>query len=124
MIKFTTSIKKINESIKRDAHAQIKDIANDLFRRIVTRNPVDTGFSSSNWNIGYAANFKTRGSKKSPPQIVNKLQNTKKIPSNMKSIHISNGVNYIDYLEQGTATQAPRQFVALSVAEIRAKHGS
>ena len=118
MIKFTTSIKKINESIKRDAHAQIKDIANDLFRRIVTRNPVDTGFSSSNWNIGYAANFKTRGSKKSPPQIVNKLQNTKKIPSNMKSIHIS------EYLEQGTATQAPRQFVALSVAEIRAKHGS
>lgn len=126
-MKFRTSIDKTMQNIERDTHAQIKDVVNDLWRRIVSRNPVDTGFSSGNWNIGYKADFTVRGDKENPPEIRNPLQNVKRIPNNMTSIHITNGVDYIEVLEHGRvgnkgSLQAPNGFVGLSIAEIEAKY--
>ena len=123
MIKFKTSPKKFTENIQREVGVQVKDMVNDLFVRIVTRNPVDTGYSSGNWNVSYnKGDLSTRGSKENPPSPINKLQNAKGLWNRGKTIHIANGVEYIEVLEDGNDRNPPRKFVALSLAEIDAKY--
>jgi hypothetical protein len=123
-MKFTTSSKSIINSINKDTMKAIGSVVDELYTKIVERNPMDTGFSSQNWNGSYnRPDYKVRGDRKAPPSIENKIYGLIP-PANTKTIHLTNGVPYIEALEHGWSGQAPSGFVGLSVAEMEVKHGS
>lgn len=124
MIRLRTNVKEIKKGLFKDLSKQIGTFTDELFVKIVERNPYDTGFSSANWNASYnEPDFSVRGSKENVPGIENEIYGLP-IKEDTRTIHIANGVKYIEELEQGSSGQAPTGFVALSIAEMDAKYGN
>lgn len=97
---------------------QIK-VALELFTRIILKNPVDTGRSRGNWQIGIGASPTTILDERSSDEAINDgLSKLGAYTSGVVTIFITNNVNYISFLEEGSSTQAPRGMVAVSIEEV------
>jgi len=114
------NMNQLEKDIEQRAAKITQRTSEKLFKKIVTRNPIDTGFSSRNWNMTLdEADTSVRGDREQgiiptfPRNEVGELKNL------AKKIYLANGVNYIRDLEYGSASrQAPNGFVLLSVAEV------
>jgi len=112
-------IQRVMGQIEVKAAKETKRISTDLFKKIVTRNPVDTGFSSKNWNATLGkADTSVRGDRDKLDIPGAPQSDLDQIKDMSKTIHLANGVDYIRDLENGSSKQAPGGFVALSVAEV------
>ena len=81
---------------------------------MVLKTPVDTGRARSNWNAG----VNNVDPSVSPARDVTVLERAKAIISQLKggdSYFITNNVDYIKYLEEGSSDQAPEGMVAITL---------
>jgi len=127
LAQFNTSLMKAASKIDGEILDFIKTVAAEVFRRIVMRNPVDTGRSRGNWQIEFNSSaigiIPDERKNEWNAVLLRGLSRLDKIKlqditKNLNSIHITNNVNYISYLEDGRSKQAPNGFVALSLHEI------
>ena len=98
-----------------------KKITLEVFRRIVLKTPVDTGRARGNWLIGIGS---------VPQGVLDRLasgdgsgvvfEELAKLASlqPFSIVWITNNLDYIEFLEQGSSRQAPNGMVALSLAEV------
>jgi hypothetical protein len=83
-----------------------------LYKELIRTNPVATGFSHSNWNVSLGEpDLSVKG--KRDPHGSYAPDAEPKIPENPNNedMFVSNGVEYIQYLEEGTSSQAPDGFI-------------
>jgi len=127
LVQFNTSLMKAASKVDGEILDFIKTVAAEVFRRIVMKNPVDTGRSRGNWQIefnnpaiGIIPDEKRNEWNAVLLKGLSKLDKIKlqDITKNLNSIHITNNVNYISYLEDGRSKQAPRGMVAISLHEV------
>jgi hypothetical protein len=97
----------------------------EVYREITLRNPVDTGYSRSNWNMAVAtpdthvSGQKPEKGAKMPPKPVDNAV-LAAIDGKQKSF-VTNSLDYIRFLEEGSSQQAPSGFIAIALAKVEAK---
>ena len=84
-----------NEAILSDVKAAmdkvIEEVAAEVLERVKDLTPVDTGFAQSQWKLDEV---------------------------NEEGFEISNNANYIEYLENGSSTQAPNGMLGITLMEV------
>ena len=96
-----------------------KELSTTLLSKIVTRTPVDTGRARGGWIVGIGNSSIREGSlDRSGIPTINRGSAVIDRANINDRIFISNKVPYIRRLERGHSRQAPRGFVALSIAEL------
>jgi len=108
----------------------IKKFAFDLVKRIILKNPVDTGRSRAAWYVsfnrlgGWGTPTLKRSSKRLDPKAIAEgfskgkfIDHTKGFSN--KWVEMVNGVSYILFLEYGHSRQAPYGMVRMSMREMR-----
>ena len=102
----------------------LRRVAFEVFTRVVRRTPVDTGRARLSWNIArnqadesVAPENPSQGRRAltTSNQKLTRIRPDKR----MQPIHISNNLEYIRFLEEGSSTQAPQGMVAITLAEVQ-----
>lgn len=119
MSNFAVDISKFAEKVKDRQDLVMRKIVLELYNKIVQKTPVDTGRAQNNWNVGISTIDPTVTQEAvSNKQAV--IQKAQKIISKIKggdTIWITNNLNYITGLEDGSSDQAPAGMVAVTVRE-------
>lgn len=122
---FKADLNKFSRKVGVDIGLVVKKLAFDIFTGVVKKTPVDTGRARAAWNISAgkpdlsvpdAAQFKGSdgGGKRGPTFIPN--IGTSGI---FTKIFITNNLDYIEFLENGSSEQSPNGMVAVTLAESR-----
>lgn len=82
---------------------------------VVTKTPVDTGAARASWVVSVGAPSDAVPPPGSPPSVVSVA--AMKRPD---LVYIQSNIDYIEALENGHSSQAPRGMVAVTIAEIEA----
>lgn len=94
----------------------------DLFGRIITKTPVDTGFARGNWNLSFdkpdAGVSSEHADKGGGKVYARALAVAGQVPMAGRVMWITNGVPYINRLEYGHSKQAPAGMVRISLVEV------
>lgn len=112
---FALDLRKFREKTEKRTKDAFHKIALDIDRGVVLSTPVDTGRARGAWNVGINnVNLEetTLSPKKSIAGKVSEDEATIKTAENGDVIFISNNVDYIQYLEEGSSDQAPIGMVA------------
>tara|TARA_B100001059_G_C17567696_1_gene443340 strand:+ start:104 stop:454 length:351 start_codon:yes stop_codon:yes gene_type:complete len=94
----------------------VRKVSFDIWNDVTRLTPVDTGRARASWNVNEEyANLATKSEdyKGSGQGVVGKI-------SGKKDVIISNNVEYIVHLEDGSSTQAPAGMTKLAVANAAA----
>lgn len=117
--RFDCDIPALAKSIKQDADTMQRKIALEVFARLLAVTPVDTGRARAGWSVD------TRHGSFVPPKDESGYSFDRSmdvsphmIPKNAPVIVIYNNVEYIGFLNDGTSTQAPKQFVEIEVGNV------
>ena len=106
----------IADEINKEARALGINLLNGLTR--VT--PVDTGRARGNWFVGISGPVRTIDNNRKATSAViegiNTINSAKAIE--YPEIVISNNLPYIEELNRGTSTQAPRHFVEIEIDRV------
>lgn len=117
-------IAEINNAIRevdQQLEAFATDIIADIFTDIVRGNPIDTGRSKASWvasldtPIEYVATDVTPQNKISATEAEQRSLETLRNIQNYsasRQLFITNGNNYVKYLEAGRSGQAPNGWIA------------
>jgi len=113
-------VKEFAEAIELDVALVTQTFAIKAHVGVVKRTPVDEGRARANWQIGIGTiPGKTTTTDKQPlgsdpgiPADVAKIDGT-------KIVYISNSLDYIVPLEDGSSKQAPQGMAALTMAELQ-----
>ena len=123
--KFKADISRFLSNAK-GKHAEITaKLAFDVLRQIVQRCPVDTGRARSSWFASEGApvfSETSRIDKSGNPSLERgaKVFNGKK---QFPVYFITNSLQYVAQLEQGSSKQAPNGFVAVSIVSVTGRSG-
>jgi hypothetical protein len=96
----------------------------EAITKIVKRTPVDTGRARANWQLT-KSQPSTRVFKKTDPEGDETIAKAMRVLDRMdpySTFFISNNLDYIEYLEEGSSKQAPYGMVAVTVEELRARY--
>jgi hypothetical protein len=96
-----------------------KLIGMTLYKEIVAGNPVDTGFSASNWNLSVGAPDYSVSGERDPKATYAPKEPSPPDNPDMEPIFISNGVDYVIFLEEGHSQQAPTGFIQVAIEKVR-----
>lgn len=117
--RFDCDIPALAKQLQVDADLIKRKIALDIFARLLAVTPVDTGRARAGWSVD------TRHGSFVPPKgesgySFDRSMNVSPhmIPKNAQMIVIYNNVEYIAELNDGTSTQAPKQFVEIEVGNV------
>lgn len=110
---FTGDLEKFSKATGVELETVVRKVAFDVYKGITQKTPVDTGRAKANWNIGLGAiNYKvtknTTFTAIEPPK-----------GSGKKIIYITNNLPYINALENGSSTQAPKGMVSLTMLDVQ-----
>ncbi len=122
-IRFEGTDKDI-EALKADVEAEVKKIALTWYQAIITGTPVDTGFHRNNWQLDFGAvNPRVDGSPASPPQGTEPAaaRFLEGWTIEAGSIFIHNSGPAIEYLDEGSSTQAPQGIIDPATAAVRGR---
>ncbi len=108
---FTLQLSEFAQKAGAAADEAVKNVALDVYGRVVLRSPVDTGRFRANWRISVGSLDLTTspGVTAKPPILPGKVAG--------QVIYISNNLPYARTLEYGHSKQAPQGMVRLTVAE-------
>lgn len=110
---FELDIKKFKEKVKDRSKLVLQKTALEIHKGVVVSTPVDTGRARAGWDVGI--NNVTPGAAanmgKTIQEIVNAGELTIKQAEADDAIFVSNNVNYIEFLENGSSEQAPNGMV-------------
>lgn len=111
---FDSDIKRFSKNTGVALDKAVRTIAFKAFNMIIKKTPVDTGCARGNWNVSVDSIDRSVDEEATAP----KPMDVKK-GDGLKPIYITNSLDYIQDLEDGTSQQAPDGMVALTVNEIR-----
>lgn len=122
---FNKRMKVTSLAIEGNVDKIVKKLALKIDSEVVIETPVDTGRARSAWVVGISAANRskpdfTEGKKKSTKSIVtreaiDRAKQTILARKKGQTIIISNNVNYIGDLNDGTSAQAPEMFVQMAI---------
>jgi hypothetical protein len=119
---FALQIAKFVEKAKGNADLVVRKVALDLFSRVITKSPVDTGRFKGNWQVAI-------GSIPAGTVEINDKAGTATIAKvtaealNMRAgevIYLVNNLPYARRLEYGHSKQAPAGMVRITIEEFNA----
>ena len=118
-----SSLKNFNNAISKFSRKLIsedlvtfhKTIALLVLRGVVLKTPVDTGRARGNWQV--TINNQAEG-EVDPRDSISAGQQQLASIKPFDVVWISNNVPYIEFLEEGSSTQAPEGMLALTLEEI------
>lgn len=120
---FSNSLMALSEYVNGEVEKVVRKACIDLYKRIVTRTPVDTGRAKANWQIDVVDSESVRGSagdsfSESDIQglIASEISGLN-LTINDNHVIIYNNLEYIGALENGHSQQAPGGMVAVSLAD-------
>lgn len=100
----------------------VKKVSLQVLTGVVLRTPVDTGRARGNWQLTLgepAEKVIDRSDKNENPMTVGQeMAKAAQINKLGVDVFITNNVEYILYLEEGTSKQAPSGMVALTLEEV------
>ena len=113
---FDAELKAYAEVLDAKIEAVLKLIVLDIYNRLIDANPVDTGHSQANWRIALDEPddaIRNGASGKQPPNLT-------EFPAG-RDIFVTNPVDYVQWLNEGTSKQAPAGFIQIALAQVEAK---
>lgn len=118
-VRFDLDIEALAKRITADADTIKRKIALEIFSRLLSTTPIDTGRARAGWSVD------TRHGSYVPPKDESgygfdrsMVVTAAMIPKGADLICIYNNVEYIVQLNDGTSTQAPREFVEIEVGAV------
>lgn len=121
---FNVDMAKAIENSMKNAETIVMRATVGLFRSIVLKTPVDTGYLAANWQIGIAspkANVVNYLDPEKEHTLLNGAKEVAKWTLNDKTIWISNNVEYAEDIEYGRSrVKAPQGMVRVSLREFDA----
>lgn len=124
---FADSLGKMSQYIEKSITAVIRKACLDLYRSIVDKTPVDTGRAKTSWGIEMTQDINSKGQEPQPEGSKFSFQEIESIVKKhvrgfilgVKKgyVIITNNVEYIEFLEDGSSEQAPTGMIAVSLVE-------
>lgn len=126
---FSADLSKFFDKVEKKADAFLKTVAQEIALRIITRNPVKTGFSRASWwaSLGnlsghpgqpqweaYKGKTGGAGSISTPFAAMTLTIGQARMGD---VIYLANNAKYIQALERGHSNQAPAGMVAITLSE-------
>lgn len=109
---FSLDMKRIRKKIKGRERAFIQKLCLDIDSGLVKGTPVDTGTARSGWSVGInRAKASEPDSSKDMNTILREHSDQIKSIEPGDKIFLSNNVDYIKHLDDGTSDQAPNGIV-------------
>lgn len=128
VLRLDVAVARFAEKLAIAPAVVVEKLAVDLHTKISRRNPVDTGLSRSRWTIreGEPDNtpYTRPEAKKGQPKPPLPPPPPRDPPGGFTGteiVYITNNVNYVEYLEQGSSQQAPSGMIKISVIETEAE---
>lgn len=112
---FKLDIREFAKATGLELELVTRKIALDAYSRVTVKTPVDTGRARGNWNVGAGR-----------PDLSNIAEGESSPRPSLKkgdgeeAIYITNNLDYISELEDGSSKQSPEGMVALTMLEIEA----
>tara|TARA_R110000803_G_scaffold70656_1_gene133612 strand:- start:240 stop:602 length:363 start_codon:yes stop_codon:yes gene_type:complete len=111
---FSLDLKKFAEESGLELELVTRKISLDAYSRVTVKTPVDTGRARANWNIGAGS-----------PDLSTTTDTSSELPNVKKgdgerAIYITNNLDYISELEDGSSKQSPNGMVAVTMLELEA----
>ena len=103
-INLDTAVNDLKKDINIAIEKQLRERALKAFADVKLATPVDTGIARNSWYIGYTETF--INAKESPANV--EIISKKDKPT---EIIVTNGVTYIQFLNNGHSGQAPTKFI-------------
>ena len=104
VIGISSSINELNKAINKSVETELRTRALKALADVKLQTPVDLGIARNSWYIGYTEQYV---SAKEKPTSITILQPKDK-PT---KIVVTNGVEYIEFLNNGHSQQAPTKFI-------------
>ena len=122
---FARNIRRRGRNVEVNANRLVIETAGSILSRVVVATPVDTGRARGGWVVGLGEpNRQSNALDKSGGATIVAGRNVLRARRTEQTIYLSNNVNYIVFLDQGSSAQAPANFVAIAVRNgIRALDG-
>lgn len=119
---FKSDLRKFVEQVGLAEETVVKKVALEAFTRIVQKTPIDTGRAMNNWviSIGQVVYRVTQKGGSAGELQSKKAAEAQAALSGYKRgqvVWITNTVEYITFLNEGSSKQAPSQFVQDAVRE-------
>lgn len=91
----------------------------EALRRVMRKNPVDTGLSRANWNVSRGEpDYSTTVSTSESTAMIRGRMTIRPWQITKADLFVSNGVPYIERLEDGWSQQAPLGMARITVQEL------
>lgn len=117
-INLNSAVEDLESNINKAVEQQLRERAIAAFDDVKLATPVDTSAARSSWYIGYTEQYINAKEKPTNVEILTK----KDKPT---EIIITNGVTYIQFLNNGHSQQAPTKFIEAAFSryfdEVRVK---
>jgi hypothetical protein len=121
---FSKALMSMTDHVTGNVEQVIRKACVDLYRAIVERTPVDTGRAKASWGLSTtgAAAPQADGeySHSEIMGIIDGYVSDFKFTVHDDQVVITNNLEYIEYLENGTSYQPPRGMVSVSMVEFEA----
>ena len=98
-VSFDIDLSEFESGVKIEINDLASNIAEEMFRKIVDRTPVKSGYAKSRWQV-----------------------EVDKDSDGFVNAEITNDAPYIIFLEMGSSDQAPNGMVAITLAEMEMKY--
>ena len=122
LVKFQRELAKASKDLtERQFILFHKKVVLEALARIVQKTPVDTGRARGNWQVGIGQPITTEtdAKEKSGAGTLNRGVTALASLPPFAVVFISNNVQYIEYLENGTSKQAPKGMIMVTIEELR-----
>ena len=114
---FARRIKKLAERIEVNVSRTVIKTAIAINQAVVISTPVDTGHARVNWQLGISTPVRSINPATDPSGAATIALNNAKAMTRKdgQDIYISNNIDYIGFLNEGSSAQAPAGFVEIAV---------
>jgi hypothetical protein len=114
---FSADLKKFAKKLEIDVSTVVRKVSFDIWNDVTKLTPVDTGRARASWNISEEfANLSTK-----PKEYQNKTgKGEVGAISGKRNVMITNNVEYIEFLENGSSDKAPAGMVRVALANAAA----
>lgn len=119
-----TAMDRLSKQIPVNAQGMVKQTVLAIDQVLVVSTPVDTGRARANWVVGTGPSTKAidayapgKGGSTAAENAEAALAQARAFldSTDASTIYISNDLDYIEYLNQGTSAQAPAGFIEEAV---------
>ncbi len=114
---FARRIRKLAGRIEENVENVVSETAIAVSQTVILATPVDTGRARANWQLEIGAPARTQLDRVDPSGQQTMAENNTRARTRKlgQDIFISNNLDYITPLNEGTSSQAPAGFVEMAV---------